>query len=550
MSCSCKAWGRVLNQRSNRGGLSLSVSLLVLVGLAALGVLPPALADDPAPKSVPESVGSAIRLLLMDKGAGLSLRALEHFYSARDYRPALTGPQGPLPEALAVVEAMAASGREGLRPGDYRPWLSEILKRPLSVSTRSWLDVLLTDSLLRYARDLHSGRRDPRDIDPDWLIPYHPLDAVLWLAQALRDRNLDSALKQLPPPHPHYAALRLALADYREKARAGDWPQIPDGPLLRAGDVDPRVTLLARRLGREGEYAGPVPIGDATYNAELEAALRGFQARNGLKIDGILGPETRAALNVSPSERVEQIRTNMERWRWLPRDLSERYILVNLGGFELWLYDGGEMVFRTRVIAGRSDRQSPSFTTQVLGVQVNPEWVVPRRIAVNDLLPQQRRRPRYLGDKGIHVFRTEGNRQIEVLPQEVDWSRPYRMGYFPFVLRQEPGPQNSLGRLKLLMPNPYSIYLHDTPSKALFDKHQRDFSSGCIRVQNPVRLASLLLGSADPDEAVQRVDDLIDSGDTLSLRLPRPVPVYLLYLTAWVDERGEVQFRSDIYGRD
>jgi len=529
----------------------VSVNAAVSMGLvAAMVVFSPAGADPADPPVRLGSVESGIVLLLSDPEAGLDVPALKRFYCARSQAPVWTGSDGPLPQALAVFEAMSGAADEGLRPADYRPWLGEMLNGRLTILTRAWVDVLLTDALLRYVRDLGSGRSNPREADPEWLIPYRPLDPVAWLRQALREDDLARALADLPPRHPFYLGLRSALAEYRAMARVGDWPRIPDGPLLRPGEVDSRVSALAERLRREGRFTEPIPRGGDAYGPELETAVRAFQARNGLKVDGILGPETRAALNVSPAERVEQIRTNMERWRWLPRDLGERYILVNLGGFGLWLYQDEEVVFQTRVIAGRADRQSPSFSTRVLGVQVNPEWVVPRKIAVKDLLPQQRRNPEYLANKRIHVFRRDDGRPLEVAPVDIDWSRPYRLGYFPFTLRQEPGPHNSLGRLKLLMPNPYSIYLHDTPTKALFDKHQRDFSSGCIRVQAPQRLAALLLDPEHPSKAARRIRELVESGDTISLRFPRSVPVYLLYLTAWVDEAGQVQLRRDIYGRD
>ena len=284
------------------------------------------------------------------------------------------------------------------------------------------------------------------------------------------------------------------------------------------------------------------------YDDRLVAVVERFQVHHGLDVDGIVGKNTRAALNVPRDRRIAQIALNMERWRWLPRQLGERHILVNIAGFYLTLVQPGRAPLQLRTISGRRDRSSLVFQSHVSHLVVNPDWTVPRRIAVEDLLPQLQRDPLSLADKGIRILRRENDELVEVDPLAEDWLA-YNKHNFPYLLRQSPGAHNSLGRVKFMMPNPYAIYIHDTPAQGLFRKSVRTLSSGCIRVERALDLASLILTADDPAEPPP-LSGYLETGETVQVPIGSQLPVYLVYFTARVDEQGELYLYDDVYGRD
>lgn len=471
---------------------------------------------------------------------------LTRFYAARDYRPLWFGSARPVPRTAELIAVLGEAKREGLNPADYitvdlQQACGDPAPDPLSC------ELALSDSLLRYARDVGHGLLRAAELDPNWHIPQQPLVAEALLARVAETTDLTTLLHELPPPHHGYQKLRDALAGYRVWASSGQWFPVPAGPTLRQGERGARVLALRERLGGRDhqllESADP-----ALFDDRLEAAVRAFQFRHGLDVDGIVGRRTLAGLNVPPQERIAQLRTNLERWRWLPRELGDSHILVNLAGFDLTLVQPGRAPFRMRAINGRPDRTSPAFQSKVNRLVLNPDWTVPRRLAVEDMLPQLQRDPHALEAKGIEVLRREGGELVPVDPASVDWHRLHKDN-FPYVLRQLPGPQNSLGRIKFVMPNAFDIFIHDTPAKGLFAKRVRTLSSGCVRVEQPLELASRLLADGREDPAGW-LQGRIDVGDTENLPLASPVPVYLVYLTAWVDEAGNLQFRDDVYGRN
>lgn len=494
--------------------------------------------------------------------------ALAAFYAERGGRPLWFGSAHLGPSATALRAALAAAGNEGLSPGDYlTPTLVAACAGAVPADPAG-CELQLSDALLRYAGDVGYGVLHAADVDPNWHIPQQLLNGRRLLERVAAAPDLPDLLRQLPPAHPGYRALRDALRRYRAWAAAGRWLAVPDGPSLHPGDHDDRVGALRERLGA----ASPELLRSDTpalFDPALEAAVRGFQEHHGLDPDGIVGRRTLAALNIPPEQRLTQLRANMERWRWLPRELGDSYILVNLAGFELTLVQPGQPPLQLRVINGRQDSSSPAFASRISRVLLNPDWTVPRRIAVEEMLPQLQRDPLALQDKDIQVLRRVNGELVPVDPASVDW-RSLNKNNFPFVLRQAPGPKNSLGRIKFVMPNPFAIYLHDTPAKGLFSRTVRTFSHGCIRVEHTLTLGARLLGEPPPQAASagsvpggavvveaaapqgteQRLQQLIDQGETESLPLPEPLPVYLIYLTAWVDGAGNLQFRDDVYGRD
>jgi murein L,D-transpeptidase YcbB/YkuD len=338
------------------------------------------------------------------------------------------------------------------------------------------------------------------------------------------------------------------LRDYRALDSGGGWPVVPPGDVLERGSHDQRVQLLRHRLILSGDLAGHDEGMAFHFDAHVEAAVRKFQARHGLEEDGIVGSKMLAALNVPVSARIQQILVNMERWRWMPDELGDRYLLVNMAGFELRAVEDGEVVMEMRVIIGRPYRSTPAFVGEMKYLVFNPYWNVPHKLAILDLLPKQQANPDYLTESGFRVYASWEKGAEELDPADINWSA-FTPANFPYRLRQDPGESNSLGRIKFMMPNPYAVYLHDTPSRHLFRRPVRTFSSGCIRVEEPLLLANFVLGNGE-NIVMLDVQEEIDSGENHIRSLPRPLPVYMLYLTAWVDDQGKAQFRNDVYGRD
>lgn len=377
--------------------------------------------------------------------------------------------------------------------------------------------------------------------DPDWHIPL-------------------AAPTTGEPPQPDAVRLREALARYRQLDAAGGWPELPPGAPLRPGERDPRVTALRDRLRITGDVRGLPGTADAWFfDGALQRALQDFQSRHGLAATGVPDERTLAALNVPAAERVRQLETTLTRWSWLPRDFGARYLWVNVPGGSLELKEDGRTTLAMRVIAGHPDRPTPSFQDTVTAIVENPPWSVPRTIAVEDLLPTQQEDPTFLARLGIRVFDGQGREQD---PARIDWPG-LDADHFPYRFRQDPGPLNSLGKLKFVLSNPWDIFLHDTPSRRLFDLSSRTLSSGCIRLEEPEALAERLLerpvGAASgatpfPPPSRPRVPGgkgvAPEGAPTRAVKLPRPIALYVVYLTSWVTPEGVVHFRPDVYGRD
>ncbi len=481
--------------------------------------------------------------------AALDRARLRPFYRSRALLPvwhdALDGERKANAAALRAV--LVGSASHGLDPAEYHVGEIDALWSSAAPEDRARLDLLLTDAFLRYATHLYEGRSRPRDVDPAWHIEGKRLDAAAFLSWVSDSTDFEAALARLAPPHPGYHRLCAALARYRGLAALGGWAAIDPGPTLHPGDRGLRVEALRRRLWQEGHLLEEAED-PFLFDAALEAAVRRFQRLHTLEDDGLVGAATLAALNVPVAQRIEQIRLNLERWRWLPRDLGPRYLLVNMAGFELEGYAGGERRLAMRVIIGRPFRSTPAFSGRLTHVVFNPYWNVPRRIAEEDLVPAQLRDPDYLAARGIRVLEGWRPDARELDPARIDWAS-LSGRRFPYRLRQDPGPRNSLGRVKFILPNPFAIYLHDTPARHLFRRTVRSFSSGCIRVEAPERLLGFLFEGV-PGWDGARIRALLEGGETVTERLSEPLPVYLVYLTAWVDGEGALHFADDIYARD
>jgi len=315
---------------------------------------------------------------------------------------------------------------------------------------------------------------------------------------------------------------------------------------MELGVRDERVRSLRHRLAASGDLPS-VSAEPTAFDDAVDAAVRHFQRRHGLTVDGVVGPATLRALNTSLDARIRQVMLNLERWRWLPQDLGSRYVLVNIPAFELDVVEDTTSVLSMRVIVGRDYRRTPVLSSTMTHLVLNPYWYVPPSIVVRDILPRVQADPGYLRAQGMRVFRTRDGRPVEVSPDEIDWAA-LSAGTLPFQVRQEPGPLNALGAVKLMFPNRFNVYLHDTPARELFARDERSMSAGCIRLERPLELAAYVL-RGDSSWTPSSLRESLSTAHDRTIRLPEPIPVHLLYWTAWADDEG-LHFRRDLYGRD
>jgi len=346
---------------------------------------------------------------------------------------------------------------------------------------------------------------------------------VTVLQQAIEQSRVSQALQELKPRYPFYTRLKGALAEYRRIAAAGGWNTIPAGGPLKRGVNDARVTLLRRRLGVSGDLPDTATSDPSSrYDEAVERGVKAFQERHGLPADGAVGPATLRALDVPVAARIDQIRATLERCRWVMHDLPDRFVLVNVAGFTVAMVGTDGPTWESPVVVGKPYSKTPIFRADMRYIVLNPTWTVPPGIMRKEVIPGMRRDPRYLERKGYVMV----NGQVV----------------------QPAGPKNALGRVKLILPNPHHVYLHDTPQKTYFNETSRTFSHGCVRVQKPFELAALALD--DPAWTTQALIDAAETGKTRTIVLPKPLPVLILYWTAAVGRDGRVQFLPDVYGRD
>ncbi len=482
----------------------------------------------------------------------LAGETLSRFYENHGFQPAWSSPV----HRRDLVEAIRQIANDGLNPADYHgALLSELALRArgdLPEDMQADIDLLFSDAFLLAASHLLEGKVNPQTIHAEWSASRQPQDLAVTLADALRNNTIAATLDSLRPTHRAYA--KLMEARNRLTPLLGHpWLPIADGPSIHPGNLDPRLPEIRRRLTALGDIQAPADpettVTDPTlYSEDLDLVIPSFQARHGLEPDGIIGKKTLAAVNLLPVERIRQIDASLERWRWLPQSLGEDYVIVNIAGFGLQLVMDGREALRSRVIVGQPYRQTPVFSDRIRYLVFNPTWTVPRKLMIEDLLPLIIRDPGYLERQGISVYQGWGAERQEIDPATIDWSSLSRDN-FPYQLVQAPGPLNALGQVKFMFPNPYAVYLHDTPGQYLFGRQERSFSSGCIRVEKPMELAEQLLAGA-PEWNRKNIDRLLEEKTPVTAVLPDPIPIYIQYWTAWVDEDGRIQFRDDIYNRD
>ena len=470
---------------------------------------------------------------------------LPELYTRRNYTPAWQDP-GKREELIEIISHIEA---EGLKPEDYLlSTLQDFQARDdlLSDTERVDYDLLLTESLVRLGYHLRFGKVDPRGLNSSWNLERSvgQEDPATVIQSAIDSASLRAFIDRVIPRQPFYSRYQQALAEYRRIRDAGGWPAVPSGPTLKPGMHDARITLLKQRLQHEG-LLPETTVMDDHYDRLLEQAVIVFQQRHGLARDGAVGKKTLAALNVTVGERIDQIRVNLERGRWLFKDVRGDFLVVNIAGFKAYLVRDNRLIWTSRVVIGRPYRKTPEFKSQIKYLVLNPSWTVPPGILRKDVLPRARQDPAYIRAQRFEVVDRSGQR---VNPGSVDWAA-YSGKNFPYTLVQPPGDDNALGRIKFTFPNPHLVYLHDTPHKELFEQPVRTFSSGCIRIENPLELATYLL-EEDARWSREKIAAAIATGKTQIVNLPRGLPIMLLYWTVVIEEDGAVHFRKDIYGRD
>jgi L,D-transpeptidase YcbB len=480
--------------------------------------------------------------------------------------PALSGAPrgGPLrwwadgrlsPDADSLLAAVGAVSSEGLDPARYLD--SGLISRLDSArgggvatpAAQAELDSALTALFVRVAHDLADGPVTPSEVDTMWRAAPHALDPMAALDTALASHGIRAALRGFAPPQPGYRALRAVLATLTRAADSGGWPEVPRGRTLQLGMWGPRVAAVRRRLLAEGDLAPGDTAPAAAFDSVLWAALRRFQRRHGVRPLGEVDSATGALLAVPVAVLVRRVIVNMTRWRWTPRAEPARRAVVNTPDATLTVYDTAGPPLSVRVVAGALDWPTPIFTARITGLVLHPTWDVPAAIVRAEMLPAERRDPAALARLGIGVWRETALGLEAVDPDSVDWSALGDSAATRFRFRQPPGDGNPLGRIKFVVPNAFSVALHDTPSRQLFAEDQRYFSHGCVRVQAPAMVAARIVAGWNDWTGDSLRAALADTAQR-EITLPAPVPIYFVYRTIWVDDAGRLQWRPDVYGWD
>lgn len=345
----------------------------------------------------------------------------------------------------------------------------------------------------------------------------------------------------------NYRLLQQEIPIY-EEAVAHPWATLPTNLRLKPGKKNIAVLTLRGRLRATYDLTAEMDKGLVVYDAEVVQAVKHFQSRHGLKPDGIVGPATLYELNVPPEQRLLQIQINMDRWAKLSAELNNRYIMINIPAFQMDLVENGQKVLSMKAIVGKPERPTPQLTSMVTRLVLNPYWNVPKLIAEKDIIPKVQQNPNYLDDMGIRIFDRQDNDSEELQADAIDWDAAQDEG-FQYHFRQDPGTQNALGLIKFEFRNSDDIYMHDTPAKNLFDLDKRAYSSGCIRLERPFDLAAYLMKNT-PEWTTDAIQDILDSGKTRYVNVSNPTKVIITYITSWVDDNGNLQFRDDLYGLD
>ena len=494
------------------------------------------------------------------------------FYRERGFKLGWFKDHKPVERVKTLQDIIAKAGNEGLNPKDYQvkdisQMLAELEKAQGDSVRRNALerqaDIALTGTYMKWANDYYRGIANPHDKkDTSWMVKPNKIKLNKALLTFLGERKSRYNYYEFAPLHPEYDQLKQALATYRAQERAGGWPALPATLNLKPGAASPAVAALRKRLldsaggadastpasaAKTGAPAAAVPTAQV-YDPELVQAVKLFQQDAGLKPTGIVSGETLKQLNVPIGSRIDQLILNMERWRWLPKKFEPDYLLVNIPEYTLHVIEADKEAFNMRVIVGKVLHETPVFSDKMEYVVLAPYWNVPFSIIENELRSKLVANPNYLDRLDMEVVKGYGRKATAVDPASIDWAN-VTQSTFKYTLRRRPGPKNDLGDVKFIFPNSNDIYLHDTPHDELFSQSNRSFSHGCVRVSEPIKLATYLLRNR-PEWDQATILDTIATHREKYITLKKKLPVYLVYFTAWADAAGHPHFRDDIYGLD
>ena len=527
------------NKGSAIRGVSLA-GIFAIVALAFVFALPRAASAQLMGPAIKAELGRAISAA-KSESLKKRLKDIDAHYAKSLYSPIWIGGGKPTDKAEQMVDALNLSYEDGLHPADYDSFELFAKLGAKGVNELADLEVHLTTAAVSYSQHMNSGRLNPREVNREIVIYPDAISADTILANIRKTKSLKAYLRLLAPHTARYERLRQTLALFRRIEANGGWSKVPSGATLKPGAVDARVPAIRKRMIEAGTFKGP--NAGLAYDTALVDAVKRFQDQSGTTPDGAVGPGTLALMNISVAERIRTIELNMERNRWMQNDFAPYHIFVNLADQVVKLVKNGETLHAEVVQVGQPYHRTPVFTDQMEYIELNPYWNVPSSIAVNEYVPKLRKNPGVVAAQNIALLSSSG----PINASSVNWNS-YGKGNFPFSLRQEPGPGNALGRVKFMFPNDFNVYMHDTPAKSKFDRTQRYFSHGCIRLQDPLKMAEYILGAEGWSRA--KIDQVIASGKRTVVTLKKKIPVYVVYLTAFVNKDGSTWFREDVYGRD
>lgn len=515
----------------------------------------PLAASDPVAAAVPiedRSLGlpvarelARLRSDAKSQGARQRIAEIEAHYVANGHAPIWVDTVLANANARQLIDALNLAYEDGLDPADYGAAGLRQKAQTSDPQGLASLEAELSLAAVAYSQHMNAGRVNPRDVNKE-LVKFPVVVATDTILSSLRKTKQVKAYLRLLAPHTQrYERLRQALSGYRRIEKQGGFSVVADGENLKPGASDARVPQIRIRmqeagvLARDVEFAGEIN----TYDQSLAQAVQRFQELHGLEAQGSIGKQSVAAMNVPVSRRIFEMELNLERNRWMQNDFGPYHIFANLADQVVKVVRDDDTVHAEVIQVGQPYHRTPEFSDMMEYVEFNPYWGVPPSIAINEYLPKLRKNPGVLAAQNISVF--SGGQKVSA--GSVNWSQ-YGKGSFPFTLRQEPGKGNALGRVKFMFPNEFNVYMHDTPAKAKFEASSRYFSHGCLRLNDPLKMAEVLLGPEGWDRA--KIDAVVAGGKNTIVKLKTPVPVHIVYLTAFVNKDGTVNFREDVYGRD
>ncbi len=544
----------IADPMSKKRFFSITIWTLIFVATAGMGRIKAAPLTEEITGNIRQRLDSSGKRFSVHNRRLTSRQLVRLYYQRRDYKPVWQVATGPGKLAGEMKRAIQLAQFDGLDPADYHfRAISQIFLTLAGspsdsehVKLQADLDLLLTDAFLQLGRHLQGGKTATLTKE---ISRVRDMKLLGGLDRAAQTGRVFTALDGLKAGSSEYEMLRQALGRYLRIEKKGGWAAIPQGEDLEYGNYDGRIPLIVNRLLLTGDLksdlTAPERERQVIFNRSVELAVLRFQGRHGLRKNGRLDRKTRLAMNVPLRKRILQIRLNMDLRRRLPENSEKRWLIVNIPSTVLKVVQAGKKVMNMRVIVGRPEQQTPVFSDSIPFLIVNPFWYIPPAIVEREILPAMKKNPDYLAVRGIRLFKKMSADKEEIRPENVDW-QSLSPDAVDFYFRQDPGWDNSLGSVKFIIPNREHIYLHDTPSRGLFQRRFRALSFGCVRVEQPLELAAFMLED-DPRWPKSKIRRLMNSGQQLKIVLPQPLPVHVVYWTVQVDGRNRLKFLSDIY---